>query len=197
MGASPQVVMIAGPNGAGKTTSSEGILNPYRITTFVNADRIASGLAGLSPDDAAIEAGILMLQKLRKLVETRASFAFETTLSARTYGPWTRDRLTEGFDVHLHFIWLPSEDVAVERVTHRVRTGGHSIPEPTIRRRYHLGLQNFFQQYRNVATSWTMWNNATGRTPKLIAHRNGGDAEVIHNELVWKQILEKYGGRTC
>ena len=58
-------------------------------------------------------------------------------------------------------------------------------------------MQNFFQQYRNVATSWTMWNNAAGETPKLIAHRNGGNTEVVHDEPTWKQILEKYDGRTC
>jgi predicted ABC-type ATPase len=195
MVSTPQVVIIAGPNGAGKTTSSEGLLRAHQITTFVNADRIASGLSGLSPDDAAIEAGILMLEKIRKLVSQRASFAFETTLASRTYGPWTRDRLAEGFQVHLHFIWLPSEDVAVERVAHRVRSGGHSIPEATIRRRFHIGLKNFFEQYRELATSWTMWNNSAGRVPQLIATRNGHHPEFVKNDTVWDSLLEHYVGR--
>jgi hypothetical protein len=81
----PQIVIIAGPNGAGKTTCSEGLLRAHGINTFINADRIASGLSGLSPDDAAIEAGILMLEKIRKEVAARSSFALKPhSLPART-----------------------------------------------------------------------------------------------------------------
>jgi predicted ABC-type ATPase len=189
----PQVVIIAGPNGAGKTTSSRGLLPVYGISTFVNADQIAQGLSGLSPDDSAIEAGILMLEKIRKLVGVKASFAFETTLASRTYGPWMRERLSEGFEVHLHYVWLASADMAVERVAQRVRAGGHSIPENTIRRRYEGSLRNFFEQYRAVATSWSMWNNSVGKIPKLIAARRHRE-EYVHDRDIWKTLTETYSG---
>lgn len=188
----PQVVVIARPNGAGKTTASEALLKLHGVKTFVNADRIASGLSGLSPEDAAIEAGIIMLERLRTLASRRESFGFETTLAARSYAPWLRNLLANSFRVHLHFLWTPSADFAVERVRQRVRSGGHDIPEPTIRRRYDLGLQNFFEQYRTVVSSWAMWDNSVGRIPVAIARRVGDRAEEVLELGLWQKIESTY-----
>ncbi len=45
--ANPRVVVFAGPNGAGKSTHADAILAELRISTFVNADYIARGLANM------------------------------------------------------------------------------------------------------------------------------------------------------
>lgn len=56
--ASPQAVVIAGPNGAGITSAAPHLLrDAVGIDAFVNADVIAQGLAGFSPQSAAFEAG--------------------------------------------------------------------------------------------------------------------------------------------
>jgi len=47
----------------------------------------------------------------------------------------------------LIFLWLRSEELALSRVQERGRMGGHAVPECTIRRRYHVGLRNFFNLY--------------------------------------------------
>lgn len=39
---------------------------------------------------------------------------------------------------------LDHPDIAVARVAERVKMGGHSVPEMTIRRRFEAGLRNFF-----------------------------------------------------
>ena len=50
----PNVILLAGPNGAGKTTSSRALLkDALDVTTFVNADIIAQGLASFDPESAA------------------------------------------------------------------------------------------------------------------------------------------------
>jgi predicted ABC-type ATPase len=49
-----------------------------------NADVIAQGLSGFDPASAALEASRIMLQRLRELADRRESFAFETTLAARS-----------------------------------------------------------------------------------------------------------------
>jgi predicted ABC-type ATPase len=41
--------------------------------------------------------------------------------------------------VNCYFLWLPSVEMAVARVAHRVSQGGHNIPEPVIRRRFASG----------------------------------------------------------
>jgi predicted ABC-type ATPase len=41
-------------------------------------------------------------------------------------------------------IWLPTPELAIQRVAKRVREGGHNIPETVVRRRYARGLANLF-----------------------------------------------------
>ena len=52
---------------------------------FVNADEIAKGLSPFNPESVAIEAGRLMLQRMDDLLSEGSDFAFETTLSTRSY----------------------------------------------------------------------------------------------------------------
>jgi len=55
---------------------------------FVNADAIAQGLNGFAPETQAFQAGRLMLKQLDEFAEAGEDFAFETTLSGRTYAAW-------------------------------------------------------------------------------------------------------------
>jgi predicted ABC-type ATPase len=141
----PNVVVLAGPNGAGKSTAAPLLLRrTLRVNHFVNADTIARGLSAFQPERVALTAGRIMLDRLRQLAEDDDSFAFETTLASRSFAPWLRALVDRGYVFRLVFLWLPSDDLAVARVKSRVRLGGHNVPEETIRRRYHAGLQNFF-----------------------------------------------------
>ena len=57
---------------------------------FVNADEIAKGLSPFQPDKVAIEAGRIMLNRINELMKQNVDFAFETTLSARTYSHFNK-----------------------------------------------------------------------------------------------------------
>ncbi len=82
----PRCVVIAGPNGAGKTTfAREYLPNEAGMLHFVNADLIAAGLSPLRPSLAALAAGRLMLREIDRLAVARENFAFESTLSGRSY----------------------------------------------------------------------------------------------------------------
>jgi predicted ABC-type ATPase len=147
----PRVVVLAGINGAGKTTvSRELLVSVLKIPTFVNADAIARGLNGLNPEAEAIRAGRIMLQQLDDLAARREDFAFETTLAARTYAGWLESLRATGYEVRLYYYWLDSPNLAIGRVVSRVQSGGHFVPDDTIRQRYARSVRNFFELYRQV-----------------------------------------------
>src|SRR6266545_4932104 len=94
----PHVVLLGGPNGAGKSTAAPSLLKgTLRVEEFVNADIIAQGISGFKPDGAALQAGRVMMMRLKALAEKRVDFAFETTLASRTFAPWIRRLLSQGY----------------------------------------------------------------------------------------------------
>src|SRR5260370_25539595 len=134
---SPPVIVIAGPNGAGKSTAAPVLLpNTLGVLQFVNADVIAHGLSAFQSEAVAMQAGRIMLQRLEELAANRMNFAFETTLSSRTFAPWIGKLRASGYSFVLLFLLLPDPEMAITRVLERVRQGGHNVPEDTIRRRY-------------------------------------------------------------
>ena len=56
--------------------------------------------------------------------------------------------------VKLFFLRLMSPELAIARVRQRVRTGGHNVPESTIRRRFLAGLKNFETIYKPIVNEW-------------------------------------------
>jgi len=103
-------------------------------------------------------AGRIMLERLRDLTAQRTNVAFETTLASRSFAPWIRRLKDSGYSFNLFYFWLPTPEVAIERVRVRKLLGGHSEPEVDIRRRHHRGLQNFFKIYRPLASAWEFYD---------------------------------------
>lgn len=156
----PSLIILAGPNGAGKSTSAPAVLaGTLGVMEFVNADVIAQGLSAFQPERVALEAGRIMLRRLRQLADQGGSFAFETTLAGRTFAPWIADLRQRGYVFHLVYLWLASPQLAVARVLERVRLGGHDVPQETVERCYSAGLRNFFKVYRPLADWWRFYDN--------------------------------------
>ena len=166
----PTVVVIAGPNGAGKSTAAPYLLKQaLGILEFVNADQIAVGLSAYSPETVSFEAGRIMLKRLHELAVSKASFAFESTLSSRSFALFLSQCRSQGYRVQIFYVALPSAALAVNRVALRVKLGGHNIPQADIERRFHRSLHNLFELYLPLADKWSALDNASG-TLKAIAH---------------------------
>jgi len=163
-----KIIIIAGPNGAGKTTfATEFLPNEANCPNFVNADLIAAGLAPFAPDAAAFKAGRIMLSEIHDHVRRDESFAFETTLSGRHYAQLIPQWQSSGYHVKLFFLKLATPELAVARVRQRVRSGGHNVPEPVIRRRFRAGLHNLDTIYKPRVDEWAIYDNS-GPVPVLI-----------------------------
>lgn len=172
--------IIAGCNGAGKTTASMTILpKSLLVKEFVNADEIAKGLSPFNPEGVAIEAGRLMLERIKYLLDKGESFSIETTLATRSYINLVRDAHKRGYLVNVIYFWLNTPELAVDRVAERVRKGGHNIPRDVILRRYSKGLYNLFNLFMGEVALWTIYDNSDytreriafgGRKVKLIVN---------------------------
>lgn len=132
---------------------------------FVNADEIAKGLSPFHPEEMAIEAGKLMLRRIDALLAQRKSFAIETTLATRSYKTLVERAKGAGYTVTLLFFWLPSPQMAEQRVAARVASGGHNIPTEVIHRRYWLGLQNLFTIFTEIVDYWSLYDNSKYISP--------------------------------
>ncbi len=157
---SKRIYIIAGPNGAGKTTFAREYLPvEAQCLTFINADLIALGLSPFRPEQAALRAGRLMLELIGQYVECGESFAFETTLAAKSFAKSIPIWRGQGYVVTIYYLALPSVEDALKRVSARVRQCGHHIPEDVVRRRYVASRSNFEEIYKTLVDRWHLVDN--------------------------------------
>ena len=183
----PRVVVFAGPNGAGKSTHADAILAALGIETFVNADYIARGLSGRHTDAVAFEAGRIMLRRLRQLGDARADFAFESTLSSRSFAHFLRGLKANGYAVAIYYFSLANAQLAVRRVKLRVALGGHDVPAEVVKRRFGRSLQNFFQLYVPLADEWTLFDNSSATQALPVAARHANQLTVTE-PATWHKL---------
>lgn len=178
-----KLYIIAGCNGAGKTTASFTILPEILdCKEFVNADEIAKGLSPFQPEKVSFEAGRIMLNRINELLSENENFAFETTLSTKSYKNKIIEAKEKGYRVTLLFFWLQSIELAKERVKTRVLEGGHNIEPEVIERRYIRGIKNLFDIYFPIMDGTLIFDNSEGQH-ELLADRNiDGLLNIVNQE---------------
>ncbi len=178
----PTIYVLGGPNGAGKTTFAREFLPVADIVEFLNSDLLAAGLAPLRPEMMASRAARLLLIRWRELLRDRRSFAFESTLSGRTYAAMLRHARQSGFRIRLCYLWLPSPAFCLRRVRQRVRMGGHNVLEHDVRRRFLPSLRNFFSLYLPLAHEALLFQSGSN-PPRLVASWRGNTAAIAKPQI--------------
>ena len=184
----PRMFIISGCNGAGKTTASYSLLpEMLECSEFVNSDEFAKGLSPFNPEKAAIKASRFVIMKIRHLISKQMDFAVETTLATRTLLKTVKMAQSNGYTVTLLYFWLNTPELAIQRVKARVEAGGHNIPEETIRRRYRVGIQYFFNDYSPVCERWILADNS--QIPfRVVAEGSKRDIVSIRDEETYYKI---------
>ncbi|OBH43564.1 AAA family ATPase [Mycobacterium mantenii] len=165
--------LVVGPNGAGKSTFIAFTLAPLLPGSLVvNADEIARQRW---PQDAAAhsyDAARIAADTRAKLIDLGRSFIAETVFSHPSKLDLIHAARNGGFTVVLHVVVIP-EDLAVERVRHRVQAGGHDVPEAKIRQR-HRRLWTPVAEAIALSDLTTVYDNSRLRGPRIIARLSGG-----------------------
>ncbi len=152
------VVVLGGPNGAGKTTFARQLLLERLPDAFefLNADLIAEGLSPFKPHKASMRAGREFLNRIDEKAKREESFVLESTLSGLSLAKRLSQLRSQGYQIELIYLWLPTADFAVWRVSERVKRGGHDIAENVIRRRFERSYLNFVRNYRDIVDGWVL-----------------------------------------
>lgn len=183
----PELYIIAGPNGAGKTTAAKTILpEVFDCKIFLNADEIAAQLNPGNVEAAALKAARIMLSQIEESIQKKETFSIETTLATRSYLQLVHKAQLQQYEVILLFFYLPSVEMAKQRVAQRVQKGGHSIPEEVIERRYFLGIKNLME-FIEIVDRWRVYNNITTPPQKIAEGERDGPVKILNFDA-WKKL---------
>jgi predicted ABC-type ATPase len=176
--------LVVGPDGSGKSTFVELTLAPLLPTSvFVNADEIARQRWPVDPATHSYEAARVAADTRARLIELRRSFIAETVFSHPSKLDLIDSAHAASYTVVLHVL-LVSEELAVERVKHRVKAGGHEVPEDKIRQRYQR-LWPLAVTAIARCDSATVYDNSALKGPCIVAQMSGGKLVGAATWPVW------------
>jgi predicted ABC-type ATPase len=165
--------LVVGPNGAGKSTFVEFTLAPLLPkSAFVNADEIARQRWPADPAAHAYEAAQVAADTRTRLIELRRAFIAETVFSHPSKLELIDSAHAASYTVILHVLLIP-EELAVQRVRHRVKAGGHDVPEDKIRQRYHRHWPLVAAAITRCDSA-TVFDNSARKGPRIVAQMSGG-----------------------
>lgn len=183
--------IIAGPNGAGKTTFATEFLPLYaKCRNFINPDLLARAYSPFDPNAGMFRAGRTVLERIAEFTQAGVDFAFETTLSGRSYVPLLHRMKKAGFRLHMFYLWIPSPELALLRIRDRVESGGHNVLERHVRRRYGRTLRNLFTLYRTLLDTLHFFDNSSG-TPRLIFKDEAGHI-TINDSALYQRLRQAF-----
>jgi len=137
--------VLAGTNGAGKSSIAGAMLRESGGDYF-NPDEVARALRerdpALSAGQSNAAAWTLGVRQLDRAIRAGEDYFFETTLGGNTVPARLRQALEAGHEVRVWYVALASPELHIARVAARVKSGGHDIPEESIRRRYDDSRRN-------------------------------------------------------
>lgn len=182
MAARPFILVLAGVNGAGKSSVAGALLEEHGLTWF-NPDTCARELVkqlGLTQEEANARAWHLGRERLETAIAQGSSYAFETTLGAKTI-PSLLARAAASHDVIMIYCGLSSPEQHMARVQSRLERGGHHIPEAKIRERWIASRANLIQLLPKLTRLQVFDNSAEAATgediadPVLVLELNSGE----------------------
>jgi predicted ABC-type ATPase len=140
----PVLHLIAGPNGAGKTALYRYLVAPrYPGLAYIDAPaHAAEHLEHIADEQArAVAAREWAESRWQALLRERTSFVAETGFSHPSRVALLGQARTMGFEVVLYVLAVDEPRKLLQRVSQRVREGGHGVPSHKVLERYPRTLE--------------------------------------------------------
>lgn len=96
----------------------------------------------------------------QKLLESLKSFTFETVMSHSSKIELLQKAQAKGYRTYLYYVATNDPAINVQRVNHREKMGGHSVPEDKIIDRYHRSLDLLIEAVQSTHRAY-IFDNST------------------------------------
>ncbi len=127
-----------------------------------------------------------------KFLESGQSFTFETVMSSADKVQLLRKAQELGYRTYLYYVATEDPIINLSRIRHRVRQGGHPVPDEKVVERYYRSLRLLSEAIRATNRAYLFDNS--GETKVWVAEVTAGTQVEIKTdrlpEWVRKYVLE-------
>lgn len=117
-----------------------------------------------------------------KCIETGQSFTFETVMSSVDKVQTLQKARNAGFRNYLYYVATEDPSMNISRIQHRVRMGGHSVPDGKVIERYYRSLDLLLDAVRLTNRAYIFDNS--GETKAWIAEITDGVDIELKTDLI-------------
>lgn len=120
-------------------------------------------------------------------------FTVETVMSHKSKLKYIELAKEKGYRVYLYFVSTEDVMINISRVSSRVDSGGHSVPEDKIKKRYDKSLDLLYDALKLVDRAY-IFDNSLKDKPILFSEYDGHDITILEDAVpMWidKYLLKK------
>ncbi len=150
-------------------TTSEEILSFFRASALLEKAGLLAEADSLSFNDNKLDfyavavnayfASVAADFLRNKLIEAGKSFTFETVMSSPDKVVLLEKARQKGYRTYLYYVATDDPVINISRVLHRVKMGGHSVPEDKIVSRYERSLNLLVDALRHTNRAYIFDNS--------------------------------------
>lgn len=150
----------------------------YKIDLYFEDNSIINPDKNSHSYEAAFLADILR----NELLDIGKKFAYETVMSHVSKIDFFKRAIHEGCKNYLYYISTESPLINIERVSQRVKLGGHPVASNKIESRYYNSLLNLKAAVRNTYRTFVFDNS--GSRPNLVLEVYKGEEVTYYNSEI-------------
>lgn len=177
-----------------------GFLRQQGLADEAEKIRLTNGCVAFGPVQVNSYFASVLVDFIRQdLLRRRASFTFETVMSARAKVDFFCQARQQGFKTYLYYVATEDPEINISRVAHRVRMGKHNVPSNKIVERYHRSLDLLADAVACSDRAYLFDNSSSERV--WVAEVTDGDTLELRTDVLphWLKtvLLDKLTEHGC